>query len=56
MPLIATLYVAFAAPVLYMMATTLPSGFLNAIASVLPLVATTLAVGLTYCETWRKTW
>ena len=37
-----------------MTATTLPSGFLNAIASP-PLVATTLAPGCTYCETWRKT-
>ena len=39
----------FAAPELYMMVTMLPSTFLNATASP-PLVPTTFAPGLTYCE------
>ena len=46
--------VVFAPPELYMTATTLPSGFLNASASP-PLVATTFAPGSTNCERWRKT-
>ena len=49
--------VVFAAvPALYMTATRLPSGFLNASAStLLPLVATRFAPGATYCEKCRNT-
>ena len=52
-PAIATV-VVLAGPALYMTATMLPSGFLNARASP-PLVSTTLAPGATNCEQCRKT-
>ena len=53
---IATVVVRAAVPALYMTATMLPSGFLNASASTaVPVVATRLAPGATYCEKWRKT-